>query len=90
MPSFFYKRYIYLWNTLSPIGVLPFTRRDINRKAVDTGNTTWGKLSNENQKFTFLAMVGNDPIKIRLSTEPKNRIFVSKLMHEKSKTSILK
>ena len=60
------------------------TRRDINRKANDTSNTTWGKLSNENQKFTFLAMVGNDP------TEPKNRIFVSKLMHEKSKTSILK
>ena len=35
-------------------------------------------------------MVGNDPKKIRLSTELKNRIFVSKLMHEKSKTSILK
>ena len=35
-------------------------------------------------------MVENDPKKIRLLTEPKNRIFVSKLMHEKSKTNILK
>ena len=33
----------------------------------------------------------NDPKKIRLdTTESKNRIFVSELMHEKSKTNILK
>ena len=33
----------------------------------------------------------NDPKKIRVdTTESKNRIFVSELMHEKSKTNILK
>ena len=63
----------------------------MNRKAVYTNNTTWGKLSHNNQKFIFLAMAKNDPKRIRLdATESQNRIFVSKLRHEKSKTNILK
>ena len=62
---------------------------DINKTAVYTNNATSEKLSGENKKIAFMVFVETDLKKVRLSAEPGNRIFVSKLRHKKSKKSIL-
>ena len=57
----FFLKDIFTYEILSAEDIESYRRlsfhkeRDINKRGVNTDNTTWTKLSNENQKFTFLA-----------------------------------
>ena len=79
----------FLLKILSHVGVLPFTRKEISIEKLFTPITLHCKNYQIKTKILPFSNCGKWPQK-EFQQSQKNRIFVSEIMHENSKTNILK